>query len=103
MDQNPPATAANAGAATAGSPSPPPTAAWRTAELLRSLVRGDELGLAALGAAAGVLVAAVGAAAEALHVLAFTLPPGARLSAWPDVEPWRAALLPAVGGLRGLM
>jgi len=69
---------------------------------LRALVRARELGLILLaglvGAAAGLTVAAMGAAVDLMHMTLFALPPEARLSGARAIEPLRA-LVPLIGGL----
>jgi len=69
---------------------------------LRALVRAREASIIALaagvGALAGLGVAAMGAAVGILHQYFFALPSGERLSAMPAIEPLRA-LVPAAGGL----
>jgi CIC family chloride channel protein len=75
---------------------------------LRALVRGDELWLVALAAAAGVLagamVAAMNAVTQAAHRLLYQLPAGARLSDAAGVPVLSALLVTACGGLvLGLM
>ncbi|WP_279480734.1 chloride channel protein [Aureimonas sp. SK2] len=67
----------------------------------RALVRGNEVGLvlvaAVVGVLAGLVVTAIGRAAEALHILFFSAE-GGHLSAMPALaSPWHAAI-PACGG-----
>jgi len=70
---------------------------------LRALVRSDEFGLTLLaafvGVAAGLLVIAMSAASQEMHVLLFDLLPGQRLSASDRVDTLRALLVPSLGGL----
>ena len=69
---------------------------------LRALVRATEISIivlaAAVGALAGLGVAAMGAAVNILHEYFFAIPAGERLSAVHEIEPLRA-LVPAAGGL----
>ena len=56
--------------------------------------------LAALvGVIGGLMVAAMSAVVEALHVLLFNIEMGERLSSQYRIEPWRAVLVPSLGGL----
>lgn len=70
---------------------------------LRALVRARESSLiviaALIGAIAGLLVAAMSAAVELLHVVFFNIPIGARLSGQISIDPVRAIAVPALGGL----
>lgn len=70
---------------------------------LRALVRARESSLiviaALIGAIAGLLVAAMSAAVELLHVGLFNIPMGARLSGQVAIDPVRAIAIPALGGL----
>jgi chloride channel protein, CIC family len=70
---------------------------------LRALVRGREWSLivlgAAVGAAAGLVVAAMSFGVNALHALFFSLPAGQRLSALAALDPTTALLVPTIGGL----
>lgn len=68
-------------------------AAFRVSELWLLLVA------AAVGAVAGLAVAAMGHVTQLLHELLFALPAGDRLSASADLEPWRVLLMPILGGL----
>jgi len=67
------------------------------------LVRAREVGIVALagvvGGVAGLVVTVMGAVVSGLHQLFFAIPPGTRLSASAAVEPWRALVVPVVGGL----
>jgi CIC family chloride channel protein len=69
---------------------------------LRAFVRAREISVIVLAAAVGVLgglaVAAMSAAVNLMHQGFFNLPSGQRLSAMPEIDPWRA-LVPALGGL----
>ena len=70
---------------------------------LRAFVRAHETSLVVLaalvGTAGGLVVAAMGAAVEALHVVLFDLDAGDRLSSQLRIEPLRAVLVPSLGGL----
>src|ERR1700749_2044349 len=70
---------------------------------LRAFVRAHETSLVVLallvGTVGGLVTAAVGIAVEALHVVFFDLEWGDRLSSQFRIEPWRALLVPSVGGL----
>jgi CIC family chloride channel protein len=70
---------------------------------LRAIVRARESSvilLAALaGAAAGLVVAAMGSAVAFLHLIFFGLEPGARLSGQISLNPLYALLVPCLGGL----
>jgi CIC family chloride channel protein len=70
---------------------------------LRAIVRAREssvIVLAALaGAAAGLVVAAMGSAVAYLHLIFFGLEPGARLSGQVSLNPLYALLVPCLGGL----
>jgi CIC family chloride channel protein len=70
---------------------------------LRAFVRAHETSLvvlaALIGTIAGLVVAAMSAAVEGLHVLLFDLDIGQRLSSQFRIEPWRALLVPSLGGL----
>ena len=70
---------------------------------LRAFVRAHETSLVVLaalvGTAGGLVVAAMGAAVEALHVVLFNLEAGDRLSSQFKIEPLRALLVPGLGGL----
>ena len=70
---------------------------------LRAIVRAREssvIVLAALaGAAAGLVVAAMGSAVAFLHLIFFGLEPGARLSGQVSLNPLYALLVPCLGGL----
>ncbi|MEI9925063.1 MAG: chloride channel protein [Bradyrhizobium sp.] len=70
---------------------------------LRAFVRAHETSLVVLaalvGIVAGLVVAAMGAAVELLHVGLFNLEMGARLSSQNTIEPLRALLVPSLGGL----
>jgi chloride channel protein, CIC family len=70
---------------------------------LRAFVRAHETSLVVLavlvGTIGGLVVAAMSAAVEILHVLLFNLEMGDRLSSQFRIEPWRALLVPSLGGL----
>ena len=70
---------------------------------LRAFVRANETSLVVLAALVGVIgglmVAAMSAVVEALHVLLFNIEMGERLSSQYRIEPWRAVLVPSLGGL----
>src|ERR1700761_7864476 len=70
---------------------------------LRAFVRAHETSLVVLallvGTVGGLVTAAMGIAVEALHVVFFNLEWGDRLSSQFRIEPWRALLVPSVGGL----
>ena len=70
---------------------------------LRAFVRAHETSLVVLaalvGTIGGLVVAAMGAAVEALHVALFHLDTGDRLSSQIKIEPLRALLVPGLGGL----
>src|ERR1700688_1349553 len=73
------------------------------ARRLRAFVRAHETSLvllaALVGTLGGLVVVAMSAAVEALHVLLFDLPAGDRLSSQLKIEPMRALLVPSLGGL----
>jgi CIC family chloride channel protein len=70
---------------------------------LRAFTRAHETSLVVLaalvGTIGGLVVAAMGAAVEALHVALFHLESGDRLSSQLKIEPLRALLVPSLGGL----
>jgi CIC family chloride channel protein len=70
---------------------------------LRAFVRAHETSLVVLaalvGAVGGLVVAAMSAVVELIHVLLFKLEIGDRLSSQFRIEPWRALLVPSLGGL----
>ena len=70
---------------------------------LRAFVRAHETSLVVLAALVGIIgglvVAAMSALVEVLHVLLFNLEMGDRLSSQFRIEPWRALLVPSLGGL----
>jgi chloride channel protein, CIC family len=70
---------------------------------MRAFVRAHETSLVVLavlvGTISGLVVAAMSTAVEALHVALFNLEWGARLSSQYRIEPWRALLVPSLGGL----
>src|ERR1700681_30642 len=70
---------------------------------LRAFVRAHETSLVVLAALIGIIgglvVAAMSAAGEGLCVLLFNLQMGERLSSQVSIDPWRALLVPSLGGL----
>src|ERR1700681_902742 len=70
---------------------------------LRAFVRAHETSLVALaalvGAIGGLVVVAMSAAVDALHVARFNLEAGDRLSSQVKIDPLRALLVPSLGGL----
>jgi len=85
-----------------------PASRWRlpTIEIpspLRALVRARESSIlflgAAIGAVAGLIVAAMGSLVSLMHVWLFALPLGQRLSAAASLDPVRAIAVPLLGGL----
>src|ERR1700723_3742007 len=70
---------------------------------LRAFVRAHETSLvvlaALIGTIGGLVVAAMRAAVQGMHALLFNLEAGARLSSQVKVDPWRAILVPSLGGL----
>ncbi len=70
---------------------------------LRALVRGDEISLvilaALLGVAAGLLVVAMNVGSQLAHEVLYGLAPAQRLSGQTHLDPWRAMLVPSLGGL----
>ena len=70
---------------------------------LRAFVRAHETSLvvlaALIGGIAGLVVAAMSAAVEVMHVLLFNLDTGERLSSQFRLDPLRALLVPSLGGL----
>jgi chloride channel protein, CIC family len=70
---------------------------------LRAFVRAHETSLVVLaaivGTIGGLVVAAMSTAVEVLHVVLFNLEMGDRLSSQFRIEPWRALLVPGLGGL----
>src|SRR5665213_4022512 len=69
---------------------------------LRAFVRAHETSLVVLaalvGTIGGLVVAAMSAAVEALHVVLFNREMGDRLSSQFRIETWRALLVPSLGG-----
>lgn len=69
---------------------------------LRAFVRAHETSLVVLaalvGTIGGLVVAAMDAAVELLHVVLFNLEMGERLSSQSSIEPLRALLVPSLGG-----
>ena len=72
-------------------------------QILRALVRADEIWLVALaavvGACAGVLVWFMTEVTQLIHQALFLISSTERLSAMVSLNPWRAVLVPSVGGL----
>src|SRR5580704_4213921 len=70
---------------------------------LRAFVRAHETSLVVLaalvGTIGGLVVAAMSAVVEGLHVVLFNLEMGDRLSSQYSIEPLRALLVPSLGGL----
>jgi CIC family chloride channel protein len=70
---------------------------------LRAFVRAHETSLvvlaALIGTIGGLVVVAMSAAVAGLHVLLFNLDFGERLSSQVRIDPWRALLVPSLGGL----
>src|SRR5437660_5924369 len=70
---------------------------------LRAFVRAHETSLVVLalliGTIGGLVVAAMSTIVEGLHVVFFNLEMGDRLSSQFSIEPWRALLVPSLGGL----
>jgi chloride channel protein, CIC family len=70
---------------------------------LRAFVRAHETSLvllaALIGTIGGLVVAAMSAAVEGLHVLLFNLEMGERLSSQFTIDPLRALLVPSLGGV----
>ena len=70
---------------------------------LRAFVRAYETSLVVLAALVGIVgglvVAAMSAAVEGMHVLLFNVEIGERLSSQYSIDPWRALLVPSLGGL----
>jgi chloride channel protein, CIC family len=70
---------------------------------LRAFVRAYETSLVVLaalvGTVGGLVVVGMSGAVEGLHVLLFNLEMGERLSSQFRIEPWRALLVPSLGGL----
>jgi len=68
---------------------------------LRAFVRAHEASLivlaALVGTIGGLVVAAMSALVEVLHVLLFNLEMGDLLSSQFRIEPWRALLVPSLG------
>jgi chloride channel protein, CIC family len=70
---------------------------------LRAFVRAHETSLivlaALIGTISGLVVAAMSAAVQGMHALLFNLDLGDRLSSQYAIDPWRALLVPSLGGL----
>src|ERR1700690_4620063 len=69
----------------------------------RAFVRAHETSLvvlaALIGTIGGLVVAAMSAAVQGMHELLFNLEIGDRLSSQYKIDPWRALLIPSLGGL----
>ncbi|MGB6434352.1 MAG: chloride channel protein, partial [Bradyrhizobium sp.] len=69
---------------------------------LRAFVRAHETSLvilaAVVGVIAGLVVAAMSGAVNLLHAVLFNLSSGDRLSSQVSIDPWRALLVPSLGG-----
>ena len=72
-------------------------------QVLRALVRADEIWLVALaasiGAFTGIAVWLMTEATQLIHQLLFDISVSQRLSAMVELNPWRTVLVPAIGGL----
>jgi len=72
-------------------------------ETIRALVRGEEIWLAVLAAAVGVLagagVSVINTLTSMMHTALFALPPGQGLSESARLDPLRAVCVPVLGGL----
>ncbi len=72
-------------------------------QVLRALVRADEIWLvvlaAFLGCGTGMMVWLMTSTTQLIHQLLFAIGPDQRLSAMAYVDPWRTVIVPAVGGL----
>jgi CIC family chloride channel protein len=72
-------------------------------QVLRALVRADEIWLlvvaAGIGAAAGIAVWLINEAAQQFHQILFGIKPWQRLSAMDRVNPFTTVVVPCVGGL----
>jgi chloride channel protein, CIC family len=72
-------------------------------QILRALVRADEMWLVALSAVvgvfAGLMVLFMTEFTQLIHELLFAVPPNTKLSAMTSLVPWRALLVPPLGGL----
>ena len=72
-------------------------------QILRALVRADEIWLVALaavvGACAGVMVWFMTEVTQLVHQVLFLISSTERLSAMVSLNPWRALLVPSVGGV----
>src|SRR5437763_15610781 len=90
------------------SPSEPPAVTARSSSFeipsaLRALVRARESSIlflgAAIGALAGLTVAAMSGIVALMHSALFEIPLGQRLSATPVLDPCRAFVFPLAGGM----
>lgn len=81
----------------------PETARNLVLHRLRALARANEIWLAVLAAAVGVVagmgVALIDAITSAMHTTFFALPPGVGISQSVRLDPLRALLVPSLGGL----
>ncbi len=81
----------------------PVTRFFEVPRRLRAFVRARETSLvllaAVIGALGGLVVAAMSALVDLLHVVLFGLAPGERLSARAQIDPLAAILVPMLGGL----
>ncbi len=81
----------------------PPGRYLEAPQRLRAFVRAFESSLiliaAVVGAMAGLFVAAMSAVVELFHVILFQIPMGARLSGQSGIDPFRAVVVPTLGGL----
>jgi CIC family chloride channel protein len=72
-------------------------------QVLRALVRADEIWLlvvaAAIGVGAGISVWLINEAAQLMHQSLFHIKPYQRLSAMPQLSPYATVVIPCVGGL----
>ena len=72
-------------------------------QVLRALVRADEIWLvvlaAFLGCGTGILVWLMTSTTQLVHETLFLIEPWERLSARVTLDPWRTVIVPAVGGL----
>jgi CIC family chloride channel protein len=72
-------------------------------QVLRALVRADEIWLVVLaafvGCATGIMVWLMTATTQLVHETLFLISPAERLSAMASLDPWRTVLVPMFGGL----
>ena len=80
-----------------------PRLSFEVPHRLRAMVRARESNIivlaAIVGVLAGLVVAAMGAAVGFMHLVAFGLDPGERLSGRIALDPIRAFVTPCLGGL----